>query len=282
MTTKRHSSITGHLVTLPLPGRKERHLDGFWTYAKGPRSKRKLLIFVHGMGSNFYKSKFKKAWMRLGPARGVDVFCFNNRGCEESVADEIFSDCLADIDAALDFARREGYREIILLGHSTGCQKITYYQHRRKPADVTALILTAIGDDMAIARRDLGRDFPRWVKRARELVAEGKGDTRLPSKCLGFSARRFLSAVDSKSVEANLFRLDGELRIFRRLTLPVLAVFPEEEQYACIPVREAGRKLAAVTRSARFGEIYIPRADHSFRGEEDVCVKACLKWITAR
>jgi pimeloyl-ACP methyl ester carboxylesterase len=282
MTTKQHSSIAGQLVTLPLPGKKKRHLDGFWTHGKGPRAKRKLLIFVHGMGSNFYKSKFKKAWMRLGPARGVDVFCFNNRGCEELVADEKFSDCLADIDAALAFARSEGYQEIYLLGHSTGCQKITYYQHKRKPRDVAALILTAIGDDLAIARRDLGKDYPRWLKRARELVAEGQGDTRLPPKCLGFTARRFLSAVDPRSIEANLFRLDGELRIFRRLTLPVLAVFPEEEQYACIPVREAGQKLAAATRSTRFGEIHIPRADHSFHGEEEVCVKACLKWMESK
>lgn len=279
MTTSRHHRIPGQLITLPLPGKKERHLDGFWTHGKGPRSKKKLLIFVHGMGSNFYKSQFKKAWMRLAPARGIDVFCFNNRGCEELVADENFSDCLADIDAAMNFARCEGYQEIYLLGHSTGCQKITYYQHRRQPADVSALILTAIGDDMAIARRDLGKDFARWLKRAHALVAEGKGDTRLPPKCLGFSARRFLSAVDSRSIEANLFRLEGELRIFRRLTLPVLAVFPEEEQYACIPVRVAGGKLAAATRSTRFGEIYIPRADHSFRGEEEVCVKAILRWL---
>ncbi len=281
MSAKPHRSIAGQLVTLPLPGKKDRHLDGFWTHGKGPRARRKLLIFVHGMGSNFYKSKFKKAWMQLGPSHGVDVFCFNNRGCEDQVADEKFSDCLHDIDAAMNFARHEGYQEIYLLGHSTGCQKITYYQHKRKPSDVAALILTAIGDDLAIARRDLGKEYPRWLKRARELVADGKGDTRLPTKCLGFTARRFLSAVDPRSIEANLFRFDGELRTFRRLTLPILAVFPEEEQYACIPVREAGQKLAAVTSSNYFSEIYIPRADHSFHGEEEICVRACLRWMRA-
>lgn len=278
--TKRHATIPGQLVTLPLPGRRERHLDGFWVSAhRKPRS-RKLLIFVHGMGSNFYKSKFKKAWMRLAPPRGIDVFCFNNRGCEGDVADEKFTNCLADIDASLAFARHEGYREIYLLGHSTGCQKITYYQHKRHPRDVKALLLTAIGDDLAIARRDLGKNYETWIQKARELVKSGKGEKRLPPKCLSFSARRFISAADPRSLEANLFRLDGELRIFRKLTLPILAVFPEEEQYACIPVREAGAKLQSVSRSKRFANLYIPRADHSFHGEEEACVRECLRWLT--
>jgi len=272
-----HQVIPGTLVILPLPGKKGRTLDGFWT--SGKRKSRTLLIFVHGMGSNFYKSKFKKAWLRRGPENGTDVFCFNNRGCEGDVAIETFRDCLVDIDAALAFARAEGYRQVILLGHSTGCQKITYYQYRRKSPYVKALILAALGDDVAIARRDLGSQFNRWTRRARQLVASGKGDTRLPSKCLGFTARRFLSAVAPGELEADLFRLDGPLRIFRQLTLPVLAVFPEKEQYACIPVNEAAEILRNTTRSRRFETIIIPNADHSFHGHEEACVSACMKWI---
>ncbi len=277
--TELHTKISGHLVHLTLPGRRERHLDGFWVTAKRKPRTRQLLVFVHGMGSNFYKSQFKKAWMRLAPPRGIDVFCFNNRGCEADVADETFIDCLADIDAALAFARHEGYREIYLLGHSTGCQKIMYYQHKRKPRDVKALLLTAPGDDLAIARRDLGKDYDKWIHRARELVHSGKGENRLPPKCLSFSARRFVSAADPRSLEANLFRLDGDLKIFRKLTLPILAVFPEEEQYACIPVREAGEMLRRASRSKHFANLYIPRADHSFRGEEEACVRECLCWL---
>lgn len=274
-----HDKIAGHLVTLTLPGKKPRQLDGFWVSSR-PRSRSKeLLIFVHGMGSNFYKSKFKKAWMRLAPAHGIDVFSFNNRGCEADVADETFRDCLADIDAAIAFARREGYRTMYLLGHSTGCQKITYYQHRRKPRDVKALLLTALGDDLAIAQRDLGKEYNHWIRKARQRIDRGEGHQRLPAQCLNFSARRFISAADPRSLEANLFRLDGDLKIFRKLTLPVLAVFPEEEQYACIPVRSAGEKLRSATRSKHFDALYIPRADHSFRGEEETTVRACLRWL---
>lgn len=277
MTESSHTTIAGKLVTLRVAGRREINLDGFWV--TGRRKSRLLLIFVHGMGSNFYKSRFKKSFMRLGPKQGVDVFAFNNRGCEGDVADERFTNCLADMDAAMAFARREGYRRIILLGHSTGCQKITYYASRRKPRDVAGLILSAIGDDLAIARRDLKGDYQRWLRRAKALVAKGRGDTKLPPRCLGFTARRFLSAADPSEREANIFRFDGKLRVFRSVTLPILAAFPECEQYACIPVSEMAEILRRTTRSRSYVSIIIPRADHSFRGEEDVCVRSCLRWI---
>jgi pimeloyl-ACP methyl ester carboxylesterase len=272
-----YRKIPGTLVTLPLPGRASRTLDGFWT--TGSTKSQTLLIFVHGMGSNFYKSKFKKAWMERGPKAGIDVFSFNNRGCEGDVADERFVDCLADIDAALNFARVEGYRNIFLLGHSTGCQKITYYHSRRNNPRVKGLILAALGDDLAIAQRDLGRAYPAWLAKARALVAEGRGDKRLPPRCLGFTARRFLSAVDPNKTEAQLFHLNGKLRVFRSIRIPILAVFPQNEQYACIPVEQAADILAAATRSEHFTNIVIPDADHSFHGQEIVCVDAVIRWI---
>jgi pimeloyl-ACP methyl ester carboxylesterase len=268
--------IPGTLVTLPLPGTK-RTLDGFWT--SGRRRAATLLIFVHGMGSNFYKSKFKKALLTAGPRRGIDVLSFNNRGCEGDVADERFTDCLDDIDAALAFARQQGYRRVFLLGHSTGCQKITFHTARRRDPRVKGLILAALGDDLAIAQRDLGRAYPTWLAKARDLVARGKGDTKLPPKCLGFTARRFLSAVDPTQTEARLFHLAGPMTTFRRVTLPMLAVFPANEQYACIPVTDAAEILRAKTRSRAFTSTIFPDADHSFHGQENPCAETILRWI---
>ncbi len=280
MKNSGHSKMEGALVTLPVSGRQGVTLDGFWT--RGSRRSRTLLVFVHGMGSNFYKSRFKKTCLSLGPRQGIDVLSFNNRGSESQVADETFSDCLADIDAALAFARSEGYRNVFLLGHSTGCQKITYHQARRRNPLVKGLILAALGDDLAIARRDLGKSYDRWLTRARTLVAQGRGDVKLPPKCLGFTARRFLSAVDPNCTEATLFHLDGKLAVFRKLKLPLFAVFPEKEQYACIPVSAAAEILRARTRSRDFSSGIIPDADHSFHGNEKECVMACLGWIKER
>lgn len=271
-----HAEIGGALVELPLPGGR-RPLDGFW--ARGPRRNRTLLLVVHGMGGNFYRSRFKKELLRRGPARGFDLLSFNNRGYERDVATERFSDCLADLDAALAFGRSKGYRRFALLGHSTGCQKIVHWQHRRQSRQVCALILAAIGDDYAIVRRDLGAAYARRLEQARRWIARGWLDRRLPASCLGFAPRRFLSVADPRQLEARLFNFDGPMRAFRAIRTPVLALFPAREQFACLPVPEMAARLAARTRSRRFRAEIVPGADHSFHGAEALAARLTLDWL---
>ena len=107
----------GDLIALPLPGSK-RWLDGFWRHDR--RRRNTLFIFVHGMGSNFYRSRLRKAILHQAARHGGDALLFNNRGAEQGTVDERFSDSLQDIDAALRFGRSKGYRRFVLIGHSTG------------------------------------------------------------------------------------------------------------------------------------------------------------------
>lgn len=271
--------IRGDLVTLPAR-RLRRPLDAFWV--RGPRRARTLLLFVHGMGGNFYRSVSKKEMMAQAPRHGVDVLSFNNRGYEKDVAWERFTDCVHDLDAAIAFGRARGYRRFVLLGHSTGCQKVTYYQHKRRHPQIAALVLAAIGDDYAIARRDLGARYGRVLAKARRLVRAGRGDVVLPDRgCLGFSARRFLSVADPRQAEARLFHLDGPMREFRAVTTPTLAVLPEREEFACMPVPEMARRLLERSRARRFKVILVPGADHSFHGVERETTKRILAWLAS-
>jgi pimeloyl-ACP methyl ester carboxylesterase len=272
-------AIPGELVTLPLPGRGARPLDGF--LVPGPRGGRSLAVFVHGMGSNFYRSAFRKELMRQASGRGFAFLAFNNRGAEAGVATERFSDCAQDIQAAVDFGVRRGFRDVFLIGHSTGCQKIAYYQTARRSPRVRALVLAAIGDDYAIARRELGRRFGYWLAKARRLVAEGRGDALLPREaCLGFSAARFLSVAERGRAEADLFDLEGPMRRFRRVRVPVLAVFPAREEYACMPVPRMAEIVRRTSAAPRCDTVIVPGADHGFHGAERATAARILRWLS--
>jgi pimeloyl-ACP methyl ester carboxylesterase len=271
------TELPGTLVTFPARGLK-RPLDGFWV--TGRRHSPTLLLFVHGMGGNFYRSVSKKEMMLQGPRAGIDVLSFNNRGHEKDVATEVFTDCRHDLAAAVDFGLARGYRRIVLLGHSTGCQKITYFQALRHHPRVAALVLAAIGDDYAIARRDLGRRYDAQLAHARALVTAGRGDTLLTAKgCMGFSAHRFLSVADPAQREAEIFNMEGALRTFRRITCPTLAVLPEKEEFACLPVAEMSARLRAVARARPFDTVSIPDADHGFKGREPEATGVILDWL---
>ena len=269
----------GALIPIPLPG-WARPLDGFWL--PGRRRRRALLVIVHGMGGNFYRSSLKKEWLRQAGRYDFDVLTCNNRGSDRAVAFERFSDCVADIEATLAVGRRLGYRRFVLLGHSTGCQKVTLYQSRRQNPDVCAIALAAPADDLAICRRDLGKRYDYWLKHARKLVKQGKGRTLLPMLYEKFSARRFLSIADPKSIEAQLFNYSGRLHHFSRIRCPVLAFLGTREEYACLPVEKMGVILRAKTRSRNFHFFAVPGGDHGFHGRERATVQRSLRWLRAQ
>jgi len=261
------TGIAGTLVSLPIGARK-RPLDGFWCH--GRKTKKRLLVFVHGMHSNFYRSELKKTLMLKSADSEFDVLSFNNRGAEGGTNSETFRDCLKDIDAALEFGRSRGYRRFLLVGHSTGCQKIAYYQALRKTPDVEGLVLLAIGDDYAIFRKDLGRRFDEWVKRARRMVRRGKGDDLLGApKIAPFSAKRFLSVADPDEVEQRIFDFDGKLQHFRKVKCPVLTVLAGSDEFETIRPQKAIAILDAAYRGERFEGWVTRGADHGFHGDED-------------
>jgi pimeloyl-ACP methyl ester carboxylesterase len=273
---KQSLAIPGSLVSLPVPG-LERPLDGFW--AHGPRRKRALLILVHGMGGNFFRSRFRKELLLHSSTSRFDALSFNNRGADRDVATEKFTDCLADLDAAIRFGLSHGYRKFALMGHSTGCQKIAYYQAVRQRKDVSALVLGSIGDDLAISRRNLGQKHPAWVKRAKALVARRRGHTILPAECQGFSAARFLSVADPRQVEAKLFDFEGPLAHFQKITCPTLVVMGGSEEFACIPVEKMIDTLEKKSLAIRFASITVPGGDHGFHGLEVPTTRAVYRWL---
>lgn len=269
--------VEGSLVAFPAAGgRPGRMLDGF--YRPAPRKHAPLLVFVHGMGSNFYRSKLKKAFLEAAPALGLGILSFNNRGAERGTEDEKFATCLRDLDAAAEVARRRGHRKLVFAGHSTGCQKIVFWQARRRHPAVAGLVLLAPADDYALTKRDLGARFETKVAWARKMVATGKGDAPVSGLYERFAAARFLSLADAKRAEANVFRYAGALTQFRRVKCPMLAVFGAEEEFAAIPPADMLAILRRKTRSRDFDDWLIPGADHGFHGCESELALSVCQW----
>ena len=104
-----------------------------------------VLIAITGIHGNFYSNPF---YYNIGDtlnAGGIDFIyaqtndAFNRietvnviTGRPEIIGsyNEYFSYTDEDIEAYLDFAERENYRNIILAGHSLGANKVIYYLSR--------------------------------------------------------------------------------------------------------------------------------------------------------
>jgi len=269
-------AVEGSLVAIPAAGSREkvRMLDGF--YRPSAHKNAPLLVFMHGMGSNFYRSAMKKAFLETAPPLGLSILSYNNRGADRGTVDEKFQTCLPDLDAAAEFARRQGYRKIILVGHSTGCQKVVFWQAKRKHPAVAGIVLLAPADDYAMMQKDFGRRLEKKVAWARKKIAEGKGDSLISVAYEQFTATRFLSVADPRHAEASVFRYAGPLTQFKRVKCPILAVFGEEEEFAAIPPAEMLDVLRKKTASRDFDDWLIPGTGHSFKEcETELAISVC-------
>ena len=117
--------------------------DGVWLdgVMAEPRRRRALaLIWVHGLGSVFSSGQplIRELPSRL-TAAGIGYFKFNTRGHDvvagrgahlAGAAFERFGESVHDLRAVIAFARRRGFRRVILAGHSTGANKVLHYVAR--------------------------------------------------------------------------------------------------------------------------------------------------------
>ncbi len=259
----------------------------------GDAHAKSCIIFVHGMGSSLFTNS-SLALSARQPS-GFAFFTFNNRGHDQvssfsrvsgkrkirlkaGTNFERFEDSVHDIRGAIDAMRRLGFRSFVLCGHSTGCQKITYYKYRTGDRRVRALVLLGAADDYAIFRKELGRDFGRVGRLCRRMMASGKGNA-VASDRIGFSAQRLNSVTDLKRAEARIFGYGEPLKEFGSLRIPILAVFGSREEYAFMPVRKYLGILESKTPSMGFEGRIIGGANHSFDGHEAELANCVNSWI---
>ncbi|MFH1400023.1 MAG: alpha/beta fold hydrolase [Nanoarchaeota archaeon] len=288
MATMPPTRIDGSLLQFKTP--KGIALCGF--LREPPRRSRIAVIHIHGMGSFFWSNTALEV-LRASVDAGVGAISINThgsgdrnrlRGSRRTLAyggtdHERFTDCVDDIDGAITAMRRLGYTRFILSGHSTGCQKVTHYQARKKNRAVRGLILLAPCDDVAIKRREIGAAYERCVKSAKRLIDAGKPHATMPAACrTTFDATRYHQLYSPRSIEGNIFNYQTSLTMHSAIRVPVLAVFGRNEPYAIKPVMEMLWMLASRFRHISSAAVLI-EGDHGFRGAQDQLRNTVQHWI---
>src|SRR3989344_7937707 len=101
--------------------------DNLWLYGLYLCADKNETVFIniHGTASNFYEEYFIEVFANAFLEKNISVLSTNNRGAgvydpyqKSGAAVEKFENCLTDIDAWIEFAISEKYKEIILSGHS--------------------------------------------------------------------------------------------------------------------------------------------------------------------
>jgi pimeloyl-ACP methyl ester carboxylesterase len=255
---------------------------------------KKLIIHIHGMSGNFYENSFIKQMIEDYPNNKVDFLTVETRGSELmrwfyktdgnptliGNAYELIEDSDKDIEAWLNFAIKQGYKEIYLQGHSLGCSKIAYTitKHNLK---VKGIILISPSDMHGLRLHPSEiKDHTKRLKQAEKMKKDGKGSELIPGLMWDYavlSANSYLSIFGEATKVFNFFNPKDGFKILNNIKVPVLAIVGTKDDGICTDAYEAMEMMKKETKVIQT-EVY-KNAPHSFNGFEKRITNDVLKFL---
>ncbi|HEY2325071.1 MAG TPA: alpha/beta hydrolase [Thermoanaerobaculia bacterium] len=258
------------------------------------RRTRRAAVFLHGTGgASIFDSRRTNLLAREFVSRGIAWFPFNNRGAHmirrpgRGASYEVIRDCVHDIDGAARLLRSRGYRELYLIGHSTGANKIAVYNARKPRNPFKRYVLLAGGDDTGMLYAQLGpRRFRSVLERSRRMIRERRGDELSPIMMLSWRALYDLANPDG---DYNVFpflermrniRLGrrAPFRLIRKIRKPALYVYGEHDEFCYDDVPRCTAILAEEV-AANAEIVTIGEAGHGFSGFGDELGRLIAEWL---
>ena len=277
-------------------------LDGLWF---GPEEPKRVIIFIHGLTGSLLSG----TCIRLAPLlinSTTSVLSFNNRGHDIvarikradkrrkkgyssetlGAALELFSDCVFDIEGAVNFAKGRGAKEIFLMGHSTGSQKSVYFLSKRGKQDkVKGAILLSPMSDYAVSIKINGREKINLARTfASKLVKKGLSNEFLPPIIWPNlnSAQRFLS-LNTPESEEEIFTYVEPTKIphtLRKIKVPTLVVLGEKDEFRDRSMAKIAKWFTKHLRRKIATIKIVDDADHGFSEKEKEVAKLINSWLS--
>ena len=276
-----------------------------------PRSK-SLAIFLHGNGSTsvFYDADENLTFTNALAKKGISTLYFNNRGAHIikkfnvqkgkkkerksfGMAHEKIKECVQDIEGAIAFGKKRGFKNFYLVGFSTGANKICVYNYYKPRNQIDKYVIVCGGDDTGIYYKQLGKaKFWKLFKLAKQRIKQKRGhelmQELLPDEI--FSSMGFYDIANPDG-DYNVFPFYEVLRNvklskkplfrhFKSIKKPSLVVYGDKDEYAWGSVP----KVVEILKSKRPELEYkiIKGADHGFTGYQKTLAKMLADWLTAK
>lgn len=210
----------------------------------------KLVIHVHGLNGNFYENRFLDVLAKSYTSKGYSFLTFNNRG-KDFIAEllkgdgftiiggslERFKDCVLDIQGVINWVKEKGYKEIILEGHSYGCNKVLYYYNKMKDECVKKIVLLAPCDIPSEGKKFLSvEEYQKAKEDSTRMVNEGKENELIDFSIMangkiaaGTYYNDFLPGGENDFIRY-VDGSNGKSELLNNVDVPVLVIFGDKDE----------------------------------------------------
>lgn len=271
-------------------------------YFEPEKKSQMAILYVHGLSSLFYSHlATNEAFIDECERSTMGFAAFNNRGAglisgvqkkdekdptgmthiPGGAGQEIFEDCIYDLDAGITFLVKQGYIKIILVGRSTGANKACYYAGTQKDKRLAgAVLVSPVSDRLAMQKTD--SKVEKNIALMKEYLKQGKGDELFTGfQFFPLTPKRYLSLAESGSLEDVFDYGDNppKLTIFAQIKIPLYVILGGQDEHIDRPASDLKQVFDHRQNSIAYRSIIIPDALHGFDGKEMILAKQIVGWI---
>lgn len=271
-------SKTTDVCVLVVHGMSGNILENYWAHVLGEKLSENGTgcLFGHNRGYNHINDIATKELSENG---GYSTRRFG-------ATYERFEECLFDIEAWVSECRKLGYKKLVLLGHSLGCNKTIYYLSKKKSEDVVGVVLASPPDMVAMfEKKEYQPDHKELLKEARENVKKGyprKWVSNLIWDWYHLSSQTYAEQSVSGKSGDNLpvMRNPEKFEQLASISVPILGIMGENDDIAVKTLKEDLDLISSKAIGApSFTMKFVKGANHTYDRVEDGFAKIVLDWI---
>lgn len=282
--------LSGEVIQIKTP--RNYLLDGLLF---GKKTAHTAYIFIHGLGGNLFSLTELASSLVTSTS---SVIVFNNRGfgtinrvrlidqrrkrgyrsITAGSSYEVFSDCVDDIDGAVSWAKKAGAKRIVLVGHSTGCQKSVYYLKKRPKSLVSGAVLLAPMSDLADMVRETPKpEYRRLITSAKKMIESGQAFSLMPGSLM--TAQRFLSLFSPES-EEEIFSYASLKKptVLQAVRKPLLVILAGSDEHRDRPIRDIATWFKETLSNRKVSVEVVKGAPHNFMGHTAKLKELIMNW----
>lgn len=258
-----------------------------------------VIIHIHGVLGHFLARGTPRLLPQALLVHGVNSFSVNTRMAfmGQIMGEGTFDESIEDIDASIDLLKKEGFRQIFILGYSLGANLVAYYASKRSDPIIHGIILEGCAHSLPDAQR---RRWERWnsapsyeevYNKAREIlgpephkskddrifiVYRAWGPTFNPFHIEIFTYKTWWFMRGPEAYNAITYKLVSNIKV------PILFLQGEEDD---ILEPSESKELARLVLESGNTDVevkYIPRAKHDCMENPDDTVRAIADWINKK
>jgi len=248
---------------------------------------KKIVIHVHGLNGNFYENRFLDDLAKAYTRQHIAFLTFNNRGVNfitellkgreyEIIGGclESFKDSILDIEGVINWVKDKGYQEIILEGHSYGCNKVLYYYHMKHDKDIKNIVLLAPCDIPAEVKKNLNNEeYSKAFNDSSKLIKEEKSKELIDFKIMAngkiSAGTYYYDFLPNGENDFIRYRegINSESKVLKDISIPVLVIFGDKDD--CVLTEDIETIKGYLSKNISRCKIEIIKdADHSYSGKE--------------